>query len=625
MPQYLAPGVYVEEIPGPRTIAGVGTSTAAFIGPCRFGPLSGIPELLTSYLQFARVYGDAVDLEFSDGGVSPNYLALGVKGFFDEGGSALYVVRTYARADDQPVTGHGHATLPGGDVVVRARFPGAAGNMRVTFTLKVAANALVTVGGAKTLSRVREYDAVWAVGTGQTGGVYVVRRDPATRAWTLAGHEIALPVSAAEAVHPLTAVVAVQRPTVTQQGLPGFGPEEVVGEFGFDPRVTGTGIDTVLTANPPTRAQALTVPVALEDLPAPATADDVPRTVAEAIFGATILATAPTPTTPASARRVSVQLGEGTDGKAPDVTEYTGDPLTFVDYQNNALALPYNGLAALEPLEEVAILAAPGASTGWNPDPATGAPIGQAIAASLVTHCETMRYRVAALDGPHGMLPGDILDYRNLRSSTHAALYYPWVTVAHPVDGHRIDVPPGALMAGVWARTDATRGVIKAPANEPVRSALGLETTLTKAQQGLLNPQGVNCLRYFPGSGFLVWGARTISDDPEWKYLNVRRYFNYLERSVDEGTRWVVFEPNGPALWDAVRRTVEGFLLTEWKGGSLAGRKPEEGFFVRCDESTMTFDDLDQGRLICLVGVAALRPAEFVIFRFSQWTATTGQ
>ena len=165
--------------------------------------------------------------------------------------------------------------------------------------------------------------------------------------------------------------------------------------------------------------------------------------------------------------------------------------------------------------------------------------------------------------------------------------------------------------------------MIKAPANEPVRSALDLEIRINKAQQELLNPQGVNCLRYFPGSGFLVWGARTISDDPEWKYLNLRRYFNYVEKSIDEGTQWCVFEINGPALWAAVRHTVEGFLLNEWRSGALLGSKPEHGFFVRCDASTMTSDDLDQGRLICVIGIAAARPAEFVIFRISQLTATT--
>ena len=183
-------------------------------------------------------------------------------------------------------------------------------------------------------------------------------------------------------------------------------------------------------------------------------------------------------------------------------------------------------------------------------------------------------------------------------------------------------MPPAAYAAGIWARSDNARGVIKAPANEVVRSALDLEIRLSKAQQELLNPEGVNCFRFFPGPGFLAWGARTISDDPEWKYLNIRRYFNYLEASIDRGTQWVVFEPNGPALWDSVRHTVEGFLLTEWKSGALLGAKPEQGFFVRCDASTMTPDDLDNGRLIFLIGVSAVTPAQFVIFRISQWTAS---
>lgn len=241
----------------------------------------------------------------------------------------------------------------------------------------------------------------------------------------------------------------------------------------------------------------------------------------------------------------------------------------------------------------------------------------------MVGHCERMLYRTAALDTPASLLPADALDFRNLRSSTHAALYYPWVTVAHPIDGSRVSVPPAAMMTGIWARSDNARGVIKAPANEVIRSALDLEIRVSKPQQELLNPQGVNCLRFFPGPGFQVWGARTISEDPEWKYLSIRRYFNYLEKSIDEGTQWVVFEINGPALWTAVRHTIEGFLLTEWRSGALLGAKPEQGFFVRCDASTMTSDDLDNGRLIVQIGVSAARPAEFVIFRISQLTAST--
>jgi phage tail sheath protein FI len=176
-------------------------------------------------------------------------------------------------------------------------------------------------------------------------------------------------------------------------------------------------------------------------------------------------------------------------------------------------------------------------------------------------------------------------------------------------------------MAGIYARNDVEIGVHKAPANEVVRNAIGLEVLINKAQQDVLNPLGINCIRFFEGRGIRVWGARTISSDPEWKYLNIRRYFAFLEASIDRSTQWAVFEPNGERLWANIRRTVESFLANEWKEGHLAGTKVEEAFFVRCDRSTMTQNDLDNGRLICLIGVAPLYPAEFVIFRIGQWTA----
>ena len=323
-------------------------------------------------------------------------------------------------------------------------------------------------------------------------------------------------------------------------------------------------------------------------------------------------------------------LSGGSDGFAPFAQTYQGSP-EFEDYQGtgdpadgvagNPMQLPFNGLAAFAALDDISIVAAPGASTGWDvgsPNQTPGLEINDAI----VSHCEQMLYRVAAIDTPPQLLPNDALDYRNNRSSNYAALYYPWITIANPVDGSPLSVPPAAYMAGIWARSDSNHGVIKAPANEVVRSAIDFEIRLNKAQQELLNPEGVNCLRYFPGSGFLVWGARTISDDPEWKYLNLRRYFCYLEKSIDQGTQWVVFEVNAPALWDSVRHTVENFLLSEWKSGALVGATPAQAYFVTCDASTMTQADLANGRLVCLIGVAAATPAEFVIFRIGQYTAS---
>jgi phage tail sheath protein FI len=205
--------------------------------------------------------------------------------------------------------------------------------------------------------------------------------------------------------------------------------------------------------------------------------------------------------------------------------------------------------------------------------------------------------------------------------TNYAALYYPWVRILDPVTRAEIAVPPSGFVSGIFARNDVTRAVYKAPANEVVTLALGFELMLNKAQQDVLNPEGVNCFRFFEGRGFRLWGARLASSDPEWKYVNLRRYFAYLEHSIDRGTQWAVFEPNGEALWANVRRTIEGFLLNEWQGGALLGDKPDKAYFVRCDRSTMTQNDLDNGRLVVLVGVAPLRPAEFVIFRIGQWTA----
>ena len=200
-------------------------------------------------------------------------------------------------------------------------------------------------------------------------------------------------------------------------------------------------------------------------------------------------------------------------------------------------------------------------------------------------------------------------------------MYYPWITILDPVTGDEINLPPSGALCGIYARNDVQHGVHKAPANEVIRTAIGLERMLNKAQQDVLNPVGINCLRYFPNRGYRVWGARTISSDPEWKYVNLRRYFAYLERSIERGTQWAVFENNGDALWAKVRSTIEDFLFNEWQSGHLFGRTAEEAYFVRCDRSTMTQNDIDNGRLVCLVGVSPLRPAEFVIFRIGQWTA----
>ncbi|MCP3963678.1 MAG: phage tail protein [bacterium] len=277
-------------------------------------------------------------------------------------------------------------------------------------------------------------------------------------------------------------------------------------------------------------------------------------------------------------------------------------------------------LEELERLQDVSIVAAPGSSAYGD---------AQGIAGALISHAERRRAcRIAVVDTPPGLVLSEAREVRGNIDSTYAALYYPWVVVSNPLARpgdesipRELTLPPSSFVCGIYARNDVERGVHKAPANEVVRGALRFETEISFAQQEALNPIGVNCLRSFPGRGHRVWGTRTASSDPEWKYVNLRRYFLYLEQSIDRSTQWVVFEPNGERLWANVRETVDGFLYNEWVSGALLGGSPQEAYFVRCDRSTMTQNDLDNGRLICLIGVAPLRPAEFVIFRIGQKTA----
>lgn len=277
-------------------------------------------------------------------------------------------------------------------------------------------------------------------------------------------------------------------------------------------------------------------------------------------------------------------------------------------------------LGLLRQNPDIAILAAPGAG-------ALGGTMAAEVNALLVADAEASRaYRFAVLDTPPGLGMAEVLAFRQGLDSSRAAIHYPWITIANPLaeadssQEKTVDLPPSGFICGIYVRTDSQRGVFKSPANEVVIGAIGLQRAINKAQQDVLNPLGINCIREFAGRGIRVWGARTLSSDPEWKYVNLRRYFIYLEHSIDHGTQWAVFEPNGEALWAKVRNAIDEFLLGQWKNGALLGSKPEEAFFVKCDRSTMTQNDLDNGRLVCLVGVAALKPAEFVIVRIGQRT-----
>jgi phage tail sheath protein FI len=295
------------------------------------------------------------------------------------------------------------------------------------------------------------------------------------------------------------------------------------------------------------------------------------------------------------------------------------------------------GLTLLEAVDDVAIVAAPGFA-----DPASYD--------ALITHCEheLRQDRVAILDtveqvddiglltevgtvsapaapagGDGDAAPPPPGGGRGLRPQIslggYAAAYYPWLIVNDPVSGNRITAPPSGHLAGVWARTDATRGVHKAPANTTIAGALGLVRPVSKGEQELLNPAGINCIRFFPGEGILVWGARTLAPEAsEFRYINVRRLTNMIKETVLRNTRWAVFEPNHHPLWAALRRDVNAFLTNVWRDGALVGQTPQEAFFVKCDEETNPPEVRDEGRVVTLIGIAPVKPAEFVVFQLSQ-------
>jgi phage tail sheath protein FI len=317
-----------------------------------------------------------------------------------------------------------------------------------------------------------------------------------------------------------------------------------------------------------------------------------------------------------------------------------GNPIAGADGPNR------RGLSVLEPIDEISIVAAPGYTDPKDYD-------------ALMNHCENLTDRVAILDaskdikdislltkvgtqsaGPSsrrragagdadtGAAPvagGEIGARPRNSEKGYAALYFPWITTRDPFDPkHIIQAPPSGHLAGIYARTDSERGVHKAPANELIRGALDVSYRVTRAEQELLNPQGVNCIRFFSGEGIKVWGARTLAPSAsEWKYINVRRLFAMIEESIASSTRWVVFEPNDEPLWKSIRRDVGAFLTLLWRQGALMGSTPQEAFFVKCDRETNPQEAVDAGQVTILIGIAPVKPAEFVIFKIGQHAGGT--
>jgi hypothetical protein len=300
------------------------------------------------------------------------------------------------------------------------------------------------------------------------------------------------------------------------------------------------------------------------------------------------------------------------------------------------------GLQVLETIDEVAIVAAPGFTDAASYE-------------AVLSHCETMKDRFAILDAPREISALDSLTkvatasagqqkpaaepaegeeappepkikdrdkgFRARKSDGgFGAYYFPWITIQDPLNPKNlVAVPPSGHIAGVYARVDAARGVHKAPANETLKGALDVEYRVTKEEQGNLNINSVNCIRYFPGQGIRIWGARTLADSgSEWRYINVRRLFNMIEESIARSTLWVVFEPNDATLWNSIKRDVTAFLTMLWRQGALKGATAAEAFFVKCDAETNPPEVVDAGMVVTVIGVAPVKPAEFVIFRIGQ-------
>lgn len=580
MPEYLAPAVYVEETSfRSKSIEGVGTSTAAFVGLTARGPVGVTPPLLTGFADFERYYGGVDDLTIS-GTPQRNYLALAALAFFNNGGGRLYVSRVLgagaAPANSGAINADPAPANANDQISFAARFPGGstiAGRPGVNYSLRLVQTALASTKRLALLqpvgTLVRLGDRLLTMGTNPLSPTAAD-----VTAWNAAADTAQVDI--------LTLSVEVSGPAGVISEHSGLGYHVA------HPRYVGT----VLGATPPNASDALTNPVAIEIGSA--------ITVATLQSGLMFNAVADGP----NMVRASVPLTGGVDA--------TGAP-TGATWQ-----AALDGLLALE---DISIVAAPGASS-------FGAPVPANVNQMLIGHAETRRsYRIAVLDTPPGLELDGVRALKGLIDSKYAALYYPWVRIGNPLGGTdptkptEIDVPPSGAVCGIYARSDVQRGVIKAPANETVTGAIGLQKNVRFGEQEVLNPLGVNCIRALPNRGIRVWGARTLSSDPEWKYVNIRRYFLYLEASIDRGTQWAVFEPNGEALWANVRETVSDFLYNEWLNGALLGTTPKEAFFVRCDRTTMSQNDLDNGRLICLIGVAAIKPAEFVIFRIGQKTA----
>jgi len=511
MPEYLAPGVFMEEIErGPKPIEGVATSTTAFLGETERGPTK--PTFISSYGEFLRQFGSV----YGPG----KYVPYAVKCFFDNGGRRAYIARIVGA---NAVA----ATVTLSDITVTARGPGTAANRS---WVRVEPGSTKDKDGNSIGFRLRVF--------------YWDRLPPGTDPFD--------PIAEPKRL-PFPSIIEDFDDLEMQEDKPGHWKKRV-----------NNGNSSLVEIEVPD-GTALPTAVAQD------------------------------------------RMDGGTDGNPLTAADFTGDELADADKRTGLAALN------LDPYRDIAIVTAPGQTE-------------QDFVLPVIDHCERARFRFAVVDGPQNQPQPTALDPRSdIDDSKYAAYYYPWIIVSDPRSGARVEVPPSGAVCGIYALTDNTRGVWKAPANETVAGALDLKYEVTTGAQENLNPKGVNCIRRFPGRGIRVWGARTLSSDPLWKYVNVRRLFIFLEASIYYATQWVVFEPNDPRLWARVKQTVTLFLRSQWREGALFGEKEEEAFHVAIGRDTMTEDDILNGRLIIEIGIAPVRPAEFVIFRVYQKTQEAKQ
>lgn len=565
MAEYLAPGVYVEEFDsGVKAMEGVGTSTAGFIGLAEKGPTAGTPVLITSFAEYQRRFGSYLSPQRYD---NNRFLPNAVEHFFANGGSACYVMRVLPE-------GSNPATATQGRFTFTAKDHGEWGNRL----------SIVITAGSKGKSQVQAVD----------GETLTLNKTDSLRT----GDTIILK-GKKEGDSPLYAGIAqLNGNQVTLGAVPGKVDETCTAELSVLDVVVSHGSMTETypgcTLNPDSPDYLITR-LQLSQLVTVKLAEQAQEEGKQS---------GPLASLGGTGDSLTIRLSGGKDGPLPN-------PVTSLYTGSDATPGQRTGLAAFTELSDVNIMAIPGVTD-------------QDVQAALIAHCETMGNRFAVLDTPKGNVDtASLAAFRDSYDSSYAAMYAPWIKVFDPLCNQAIFQPPSGAVCGIYARSDTQRGVHKAPANEVVRGCTGLSVSYNTAEQAKLNPIGVNLIRSIPGQGIRVWGARTCSSDGNWKYVNVRRLFLFLEESIRANTNWVVFEPNDESLWARVKGTITLFLETQRRNGALAGSTPDQAYYVNVGTTTMTQDDILNGRLICEIGVAPVRPAEFVVFRITQITQST--